>query len=139
MSLINNAAVKTKFPLWESFLLDIADTSGQSTDELLTLSREEAEHEMQNFLDLENEDDMTDRLTDHLMTIIRYRVFLQKHGDTEFEKAPGIVREYKKIRKLLDSGRIGSDRISITTRDRIMDVSFLDSADTTTDSENLGR
>jgi len=125
MSLIATATVKARFPMWANYLTEIAEEiDGTSAEDLLANCITEAEAEFQSFVNVTDEDDMDDGLDNHLLNIIKYRVFLMKHGDTEFDKDPAIAIDYERTRKAIESGLVGTNNIRMTSKERIFDSGF---------------
>lgn len=101
MTLITLDIVKSKFPLWNSYC---------QTDNELTAIVNDSETIMLEYIKVTSET-MTPQLILHLINIIRKRCFDTKHGDTEFESEPQILKDYKETMKLLLGYREGTTSI----------------------------
>lgn len=121
--LITTATAKEKFPLWEKYCVDPSGTL--TNDEMLELAIDMAESEMQTFITVTSET-LTNSLEMHLMNMVKYECFSYKHGDTQFEFNPAIVRQYEKTMNLLKGGLIGTGNITLQTKKRTFDSWFND-------------
>ncbi|MBN2200455.1 hypothetical protein JW777_00705 [bacterium] len=121
--------VKKYVPLYADYLTTAAEAAGLTAEELLQQEAEFAEADFMACMPaVTAAADMTTEYTRHLVNLIRYRVFMVKHADTEFERDPLIVQEYKNTREKLDKGRMGAGRFNVTAKDRIFDTGFVESA-----------
>jgi hypothetical protein len=126
LTLITSGVIKARFPQWEFYLTEITDDVSVSTDDLLEIFAGEAEQMLMDHTHIEDSGNMTTEYTNMLMTLIRGRLFLAKHGDRTYkeEERPLILREYLDLKSLLEAGRIGTGQINITARDRVFDLGF---------------
>ncbi|XWN36082.1 MAG: hypothetical protein ROO71_08960 [Balneola sp.] len=104
MALIENAFVKQNFPQWEHYAEE--DTVAVDTDAALTNQVSLAEDELAEYVTV-TEETITDPIKRHLLHITKYNLFMLKHGDTEFERDPQIVVDYKHTIKMLTDLRDG--------------------------------
>ena len=124
-TLITVSAVQARFPLWENYLSGLAaELDGTDAEDLLLIAIEDAEWEFGRYVDVDSITDMTDAMTADLMHLIRYEVFMQKHGDTEFDKPPAIVERYINTRNSMLAGLVGTGNIVIEARERVFDEGF---------------
>lgn len=128
--LITSEQVTALWPTWQA-LADSIQISGQTSDDLLELAIELAEDEWGDYMTIAV-DDMTDSLTRHLMHLVRYQLYLLKHGDRVIsaKDKPRIVADYEATIGLLRDGALGSGIINMTARTRRMDGWFTDQGDT---------
>lgn len=104
MSLMTNAYVKAHFVQYRHFFIN---EDGEYAETILTAEITNSETILNEYVDVD-EDTITDPLKLHLLNIIRYRGFIRKHGDREFESKPTIVRDYEASIKVLEELKAGT-------------------------------
>ena len=112
MALITNEFVKQNFPQWEHYAEE--DTVAANTEAALTNQIALAEDELAEYVTV-TEITITDSIKRHLLHISKYNLFMLKHGDTEFERDPQIVVDYKHSIKMLSDLRDGKRPASPST------------------------
>lgn len=104
MSLITAATIKSKFPNWEHYAE--FDTEADDTDAALEKQIAEAETELADYVTV-TEETIDAKIERHLLMIVKKNLFDLQHNDTEFERDPGIVADYKRTIKMLEQLRDG--------------------------------
>lgn len=104
MSLITKDYVKERFPQWEHYAA--FDDEATDTDEALQKQIDEAEIELADYVTVD-QDSLTDTLKRHLVRITKKNLFDLQHSDTEFDRDPGIYKDYKQTIELLTQLRDG--------------------------------
>jgi len=104
MALIDIQYVKDNFEEWEEY----CTVPNSAIDPEKTLSRKIAlaEAELLEYVTVDQQT-ISDSLKKHLLNLIRYQCFLIKHGDTQFEYPPAIVKDYNKSISILEKYRKG--------------------------------
>jgi hypothetical protein len=127
--LISAEKVKELWPVWQA-LADSIQITGQTSDNLLELAITLAEQEWGDYMTL-TVDEMTDSLTRHLMHLVRYQLYLLKHGDKALsaKDKPRIVADYETTIGLLKDGALGSGLIDMAAKPRRMHRWFTDSGE----------
>jgi hypothetical protein len=131
MSLISVKYVKEHFPKWEKFFFDDSD---EVNEEVLVAEIEIAEAKLLEYVQV-TKDTITESLRVHLLNIVAYRGFTRKHGDTEFENEPQIIKDYNATIAMLEKYKAGesavipndiddSDNVAITAKERKFDRWF---------------
>lgn len=104
MSLITAQKVKDNFPQWEHYAE--FDTEAADAAAALTKQIENAETELADYTTV-TEDTIDAKLERHLLNIVKKNLFDLQHIDTEFERDPGIVADYKQTIRMLEQLRDG--------------------------------
>lgn len=131
MELITSTYVKTHFPLWSRYCIA---ANNQTADEILQGEIDMAQNDLLDYVAVD-ETTITDQFRLHLFNIIKYRLFGLKHGDTEFQADPQIVKDYKYTRDVLmqyKKGQLsvdaapstGPNRVTIKGKHRLFDHGF---------------
>jgi hypothetical protein len=131
MNLITKKYVIEHFPKWEDFFLDDSD---EPNDEVLASEIKIAEAKLLEYVFV-TADTITEALRVHLLNIVAYRGFILKHGDTEFENEPQIIKDYNATIAMLEKYKAGestvipndiddSDNVAITAKERKFDRWF---------------
>lgn len=109
MSLIDNAFVKGKFPLWNKYFLD--DDTGEASETVLTDEISNSEAEYSRYL-VVTSDDLTDAIKLDLLIIVKKRGFDRRHGDEEFEHRPTILKDYDALMERLKGLKAGKESVT---------------------------
>ncbi len=100
MSLLNITNFKTEFPLWEKFVLD---DNNITNEELLQLKLNQADAKLNQYIIVPEGTELPNWLRLHLYNIAAKFCFDVRHGDTEFEPKPQIIKEYEITIEALES------------------------------------
>lgn len=104
MALITKAYVKQNFPQWDFYAGQ--DTQAATLDEALDNKIATAEAELADYITVDATT-MTPAIERHLFNIVRKHLFDLKHGDSDFERDPQIVADYKRTLQMLTDLREG--------------------------------
>jgi len=121
MPLMDSAAVKNKFELWQKYCT--IPNSGKTPDQVLDDKILDADAEFLEYLTVD-ETTISDIEKRHYMAIVRYNCFRIKHGNQEFQQKPQIVRDYENTIKTLSDWKHQSstganqDLPAISAKDR---------------------
>lgn len=100
--LITTNYVKSNFPNWSYYCSDEEKTP----DQVIESEIQTASIQLSEYVTV-TETTITEALKLHLFNIVRKRLFDRKHGDTEFQTKPAIVKEYEDSLKILEKYRTG--------------------------------
>lgn len=137
MDLISNEFVKSNFSLWEDYASQHSEvvSEAKTSEQILTETISQSQIELLEYIKV-TEETITDQLKSHLLNIVRKRLFDIRHGDTEFQSKPGIIRDYEATIAMLERYREGEllspapelgstkSEISLTAKDRLFDGWF---------------
>jgi len=73
-----------------------------------------ADDELQQYITIEDTDTLPDWLKKHLFNIAAYSCFEIRHGDTEFQNKPAIVKNYESIIKYITELRQGNVPVALS-------------------------
>ncbi len=107
MALVTNAWVKDNFVQFNSYYID---ENGVYQETILTSEIELSENKLNEYVDVDA-DSLTSSLKLHLLNIIKYRGFVRKHGDTEFDRDPQIVKDYNATIETLENIKSGEGKL----------------------------
>lgn len=134
MSFLEIETVKIDFPLWNRFC---SYDSASDPEAILQRQMDLADNKLRQYINIPSGSALPDWLQLHLFNIVRKFCFDIKHGDTEFQSKPTIVREYEatieELKRIAPNGtpvdlsvvtnRITSsastDKISINAKERL--------------------
>lgn len=125
MSLLSMTQFKSNFPLWNKYCLD---ESNEADDTILQNELDNADKKFAQYVIIEDGETLPNWLNLHLFNLARKFCFDRKHGDTEFEHKPSILKDFNDsiaaLEKLKISGTpialaILNDRISASGKDKI--------------------
>jgi phage gp36-like protein len=123
MPILQKSTVKDRFAEWERFCDAHPDLTA---DQALGRAIADADAELREYIPGLDSNVITEPLELRLMQIIRYRCFLFRHGDTEFDQPPAIVQDYHSALerlKLYRSGELKApDTTPATDEDKEKDV-----------------
>lgn len=111
MSLLDLTTFESDFPLWEKFCID-ADQNASET--ILQRRLDLADDELQQYITIADTDTLPDWLKKHLFNIAAYSCFELRHGDTEFQSKPAIVKNYEATIKYLTELRQGNVPVALS-------------------------
>lgn len=109
MGLITNQELKDNFVQYQDYYID---ENGAYSETVLTNEIALAEAKLKEYVNVPDSAALTDPLKLHLISIAKYRGFVRKHGDIEFENPPQIVKDYEATIDALEkikSGERGID------------------------------
>lgn len=127
MPIVDAAYIQANFEPWEKYCT--IEGSGDTPEEVLDKKIALAESEFSEYVTVTAET-ITDQLTRHLLNLVKKHCFDIKHGDTEFEHKPQIVKDYEasldwlKKYRIRTAGIDGAASISITAKSRRFDHWF---------------
>jgi hypothetical protein len=127
MALINLDYIKKNFEQWEPYCT--IEGGDLSPSEILQLKLDRAEEEFLEYLDVTQETITPGQLR-FLLIIVKKNCFDIKHGDTEFEFKPQIIKDYEEAVKFLDKKRVRqgaidkAESIKINAKEREFDEWF---------------
>ena len=111
MSLLVLATFESDFPLWDKFCLDDEELPSET---ILQRRLDLADDELQQYITIEDTDTLPDWLKKHLFNIAAYSCFEIRHGDTEFQNKPAIVKNYEATIKYLTELRQGNVPVALS-------------------------
>lgn len=119
MPIIPKSEVKDRFAEWHRFCDAHPDlTADQALDRAIA----DADAEIKEYIPGLDSSTITEPLEMRLMQLIRYRCFLFRHGDTEFDQPPAIVTDYHQALERLQLYRSGELNAPDTTPDEDTDA-----------------
>ncbi|MEQ9309699.1 MAG: hypothetical protein RLN90_09605 [Balneolaceae bacterium] len=133
MASITKDYVKQNFPQWKHY----ADYDPVAADSNAALDNQiaNAEDELAEYI-VVDESTITNSLKRHLFKIVRYNLFMLAQGDTDFERDPQIVAEYKSTIKSLVMLRDGERPVEASTVEKSKSGITLTSKTRTMGAEN---
>jgi len=114
MPILSKSTVKDRFAEWERFCDAHPDLTA---DQALGRASADADAELREYIPDLDSSTITEPLELRLMQLIRYRCFLFRHGDTEFDQPPAIVQDYHSALERLKLYRSGELKAPDTTPD----------------------
>jgi len=106
--LISIEYVQEHFPKWDKFFFDDSD---EVNEDVLAAEIEIAEAKLLEYVYVTAET-ITEALKVHLLNIVAYRGFTCKHGDTEFENEPQIIKDYNATIAMLEKYKSGEASVN---------------------------
>ena len=129
MALITPEFVKDNFEEWDIYCT--VEGSSKTPDQILQIKIDRAEDEFLEYLNVD-ETTITAQQKRHLLNIVKKNCFDIRHGSTEFDQKPQIIKDYEATIKALEEYRLakrgidGSASIKMNAKDREFDEWFTD-------------